>query len=139
MSLICCHVVEDRGSVVVSDNRPGCPLSFAAPWQQVVDPVDLVVRDAGEGVGEPGAAFDGFEFGCFDQGVGNGGGLAARLEPDEEVVLLPDGNGAGKGSGQPGRLLSQDGPAKRFSIAPLHNHRCPHSLAIRRRPSGASS
>ena len=37
---------------------------------------------------------DGVEFGRFDQGVGDGGSLAACLGTDEEIVLPPQGNGA---------------------------------------------
>jgi hypothetical protein len=59
------------------------------PGQQVVDLCDLVVGDAGEGVGEPGVGIDGVELGRFDQGVGDGGGLAASFGADEEVVLPP--------------------------------------------------
>lgn len=34
---------------------------------------------------------DGVELGRFDQGVGDGSGVAARLGADEEVVLPPEG------------------------------------------------
>ena len=43
---------------------------------------------------ELGVGIDGVELGGFDQGVGDGGGLAARLGADEEVVLSPEGDGA---------------------------------------------
>ena len=45
----------------------------------VVDLGDFVVWDSREGVGEPGMGIDGVELGRFDQGVGDGGGLAARF------------------------------------------------------------
>jgi hypothetical protein len=55
---------------------------------------DLVVGDAGEGVGEPGVGIDGIELGRFDQSVGDGGGLSACFGADEEVVLPSEGYGA---------------------------------------------
>jgi len=51
------------------------------PREQFVDLVDLVVRDAGQGVGEPSLWIDAVELGGLDQGVGDGGGLAAAAEP----------------------------------------------------------
>ena len=48
--------------------------------------------DAGEGVGEPGLRIDAVEFGGFDRGVGDGGGFAAGLRSDEEVVLAAQGH-----------------------------------------------
>ena len=62
------------------------------PGKQVIDFGDLVVWDAGEGVGEPGVGIDGVELGRFDQGVGDGGRLAACFGSDEEVVLPPQGD-----------------------------------------------
>ena len=47
----------------------------------------IVVRDAGESVGEPGVAIDGVRLGRFDQGLGNGGSLATGFAADEEGVL----------------------------------------------------
>ena len=41
------------------------------------------MASAGQGVGEPGMGIDGVELGCFDQGVGDGGGLATCLGTDE--------------------------------------------------------
>ena len=63
------------------------------PWQQIVDPVDLVVWNAGEGVGEPGLGIDAIEFCGLDQGVGDGGGFAAGLRTDEEGVLAAQSDG----------------------------------------------
>jgi len=40
-----------------------------------------VVWDARKCVGEPKVAFDAAEFGCFDQGLGDGCGLVARRLP----------------------------------------------------------
>lgn len=75
-------------------NRPVCPLPVPAPGQQVIDLGDFVVRDAGEGVGEPSLRIDGVQLGGLDQGVGDGGGAAARLRVDEEVIVPPEGDGA---------------------------------------------
>ncbi len=48
---------------------------------------DLVVGDAGEGIGEPGLRVDAVELGGFDEGVGDGGGAAAGERACGEVVL----------------------------------------------------
>ncbi len=50
--------------------------------EQLVDLVDLVVRDARQGVGEPGVGIDAVELGGLDQGAGNCGGLSAGLGTD---------------------------------------------------------
>ena len=49
------------------------------PRQEIVDPVDLVVWDSGKCVGQPGLQIDAIQFGCFDQGVGDGGSFATGL------------------------------------------------------------
>lgn len=36
---------------------------------------------------------DGVELGGFDQGLGDGGGLAACLGADEEIILAAEGDG----------------------------------------------
>ena len=40
--------------------------------EQLVQPVDLVVGNAAENIGEPGLRINAIEFGGFDEGVGNG-------------------------------------------------------------------
>jgi len=60
---------------------------FPCPRKQLVDFVDLVLGDAAEEVGEPGLGVNVVELGGFDQGVGDGGGLAAALRADEEPVF----------------------------------------------------
>ena len=49
------------------------------PGRQFVDPVDLVVGDAGEDVGQPDLRIDAIELGGLDQGVGDRGGFAAAF------------------------------------------------------------
>ena len=49
------------------------------PRQQVIDAVDLLVRDACECFGQPGLGIDAIQFGGFDQGVGDGGGATPGL------------------------------------------------------------
>lgn len=61
----------------VKCERSARPLRVPAPWEQVIDLCDLVVGDAGEGVFEPGVGIDGVELRGFDQGLGDGGGIAA--------------------------------------------------------------
>jgi hypothetical protein len=60
----------------------------AVPGQQFLDPVDSVVRDAREDAGELRPGIDTAGFGGFDQGFGDGGGFAAGLRAQEEVVRL---------------------------------------------------
>jgi len=64
---------------LVQSNHPAWPQSADIPGQQINDPVDLVVRDAGKGVGEPGLGIDAAQLGGFDQGLGDGNGFAAGL------------------------------------------------------------
>ena len=65
-----------------------------APWQQLVDAVDLMIGDAAEGIGQPGLRADVIRFGRFDQRVGDGGRLSAAFGAHEQPVLAPDGDGA---------------------------------------------
>jgi hypothetical protein len=55
--------------------------------QHFIDVVDLVVRNAGEGVGEPSLWIDAIQFGGFDQVVGDASGFASGLRSDEQVVF----------------------------------------------------
>ena len=64
----------------------------AVPGQQLVNAVDLVVGDAFEDLGEPGLGVDIVEPGGLDQGVGDGGGLAATRRAHEEIVLPAQGD-----------------------------------------------
>jgi hypothetical protein len=75
-------------------NRPACPLSVPAPRLQVVDLIDLVIRDAGEGVGQPSMQIYGTEIGRFGQDVGEGCGLPTCFGTDEEVIFAAEGDGA---------------------------------------------
>jgi hypothetical protein len=69
-------------------------LGSVTPGQQLVQPDDLVVSDAGEDVPEPGLRVDVVHFGGFDQSVGDGHGLAAAFGagegPDAMTVLAAD-------------------------------------------------
>jgi len=47
----------------------GPPRLSCVPWQQIIDAVDLVIRDAGEGFGEPCLRIDAIQFGGLKQGV----------------------------------------------------------------------
>ena len=59
------------------------------PWEQLINPVDLVVCDAAEGIGEPGLRIDAVELGGLNQGIDDGGVFAATLGPHEHVILRP--------------------------------------------------
>ena len=60
----------------------GC-LGGVTPRQQLIQPIDLVIGDAGEDIGEPSLWVDAVQLGRFDQGVGGRGRLAAALGADE--------------------------------------------------------
>ena len=62
-------------------------LGSVTPRQQLVQPGDLVISNAGEDVGEPALRIDAVEFGGLNEGVGDGHGLAAAFGAHEEVVL----------------------------------------------------
>jgi hypothetical protein len=65
--------------------------SFAlvnTPRQQVADAVNLVIRDAGECVRKPCLWVDTIQLGGFNQGIGDGGGLAASLRSDERLQRI---------------------------------------------------
>jgi len=52
-------------------------LSRGFPRQEIIHAIDLVVWDAGEHIGQLCLWVDIVQFGGFDQGVGDGSGLAA--------------------------------------------------------------
>jgi hypothetical protein len=47
------------------------------PWEQLINPVDLVVSDAAQGIGEPGLRIDAVQLRGFNQCVDDGCGFAA--------------------------------------------------------------
>jgi hypothetical protein len=49
------------------------------PWEQVIDPVDLVVCDAAQGIGEPGLWIDVVQLGGLNQDIDDGCGFAATF------------------------------------------------------------
>lgn len=57
----------------LQDNLHHSRTSVITPRQQVVDPGDLVIGDAGEDICEPGLRINAVEFSGLDQRVGNGG------------------------------------------------------------------
>ena len=61
------------------------------PWQEVVDPVDLVVRDAGDGVGvgERCLGIDAVEYGGVNQGVAMAADLPPVCDPPTGWFLRP--------------------------------------------------
>jgi hypothetical protein len=61
------------------------------PRQEIIYAGDLVVGDAGQRIGEPSLRVHTIQLGGLDQGVGDGGGAAAGLRSDEQVVLASDG------------------------------------------------
>ena len=63
------------------------------PRQELIDPVDLVIGDAVEHIGQPGLRVDTVKLGGFDQGVGYGGGFAAAFGSDEQVVFAAQSHG----------------------------------------------
>jgi hypothetical protein len=63
-------------------------LGSPVPRQQLVEPVDGVIVDAGEHVGEPGLRIDAVEVGGLDQRVHHGGALAAAVGACEQPRLV---------------------------------------------------
>lgn len=51
-----------------------------------------MVGDIGENTAQPGLGIDVVEFGCLDQGVGDGGGFAAALRTGEQPIFTADGD-----------------------------------------------
>ena len=64
------------------------------PRQEVIDAGDLVVRNAGEGIGEPRLRIDTVELVGLDEGIGDGRGAAAGERSYEEVILPAQGDGS---------------------------------------------
>jgi hypothetical protein len=64
------------------------------PRQQFINPVDLVVCDAAEGIAEPCLWVDAVEFGGRNQCVDDGGGFAAPLRSNEHVVFATNSDAA---------------------------------------------
>lgn len=52
-----------------------------------------MIGDAGENPGQPRLRINTVHFGGFDQGIGDGRGLATTRRADEGEVLAPDGHG----------------------------------------------
>ena len=60
--------------------RLQAPLSsLIVPWQKFINPVDLMICDAAEGVGEPCLRIDTVELGGFNQGIDDGRGFTAAF------------------------------------------------------------
>ena len=62
------------------------------PGQRFIDAVDLEVGGPFEDPGEPGLRVDIVEPGGLDQGVGDGGGLAAAGRAHEEIIFPAQGD-----------------------------------------------
>lgn len=56
-------------------------LLINSPEQQCIDPVDLVIGDTTEDIGEPGLWIDAVEFGYPNERAGNGGGISPLSQP----------------------------------------------------------
>jgi hypothetical protein len=54
-------------------------LLSVTPKQQLIDPVDLVIGNAGKGIGEPGLRIDAVELRAFDEAVGDRVGFATAF------------------------------------------------------------
>ena len=78
-------------SGLASDSRTYSDILSVLPRQQLVDPVDLVVGDAAEDIGEPGLRIDVVELGCLNPCVGNGGGFASLIRAHEQKNSPPEG------------------------------------------------
>lgn len=63
---------------------------FPVPRQQLVDPVDLVIVDAVEDIGEVGWRIEAVELGGLNYGHGAGKGFATGVRTGEEEVFAAD-------------------------------------------------
>ena len=64
------------------------------PWQQLINPVDLMICDAAEGVGDPCLRIDTVELGGFNQGIDDGRGFTAAFGSNKHVVFAINGDAA---------------------------------------------
>jgi hypothetical protein len=75
------------------------------PRQELIDAGDLAVWDVGERVSQPSLGIDAVELGGLDQGAGDGGGAAAGLRADEQIVFPSDRNRSHRPLGRVGVQL----------------------------------
>ena len=64
------------------------------PGQELVDPVDRVIGDAGEDVTQVGFGVDAVQFAGFDQAVDDGCAVATGIGAGEEPVFPAEGDAA---------------------------------------------
>jgi hypothetical protein len=86
----------------------GCPV----PRQEFVQPVDLVIMDTVENVGETGLWIDAVQLGGLDDGHGAGACLGAGVCPCKKPVLTTDADGALARAQQSWCQLRRDHPLK---------------------------
>ncbi len=65
-------------------------VGFPFPGEQFVEPVDGVVGDARDDVGEPCLGFDAVQPGGLDEGIEDGGAMVAGVGAGEEIVLAAE-------------------------------------------------
>jgi hypothetical protein len=66
-------------------------LSSPFPWQQIVDPIDRMIGDAGDDIGKPSLGVDAVEACGFDERVDDRRALAARIRSS---LMMPGVSGA---------------------------------------------
>ena len=64
------------------------------PRHQLIDAIDLVIRQTFEHPGQPSFGIDVIHLGCFDERIGDGSGLATADGAHEQVVFAAQGDGA---------------------------------------------
>ena len=72
---------------MVGSGSDGAPLLLPVPWQQLIKPIDGMVRDTGEDIGQPGLRIDVVEPRSLDERVKDGGALTATVGAAEEPSL----------------------------------------------------
>jgi len=72
----------------------GFDANLPRPGGQVGEPLDGMIGQLGENVGEPGVRVDVFEFACLDRGLDGCGATAARIGASESPVAAAERNAA---------------------------------------------
>src|ERR1700745_507429 len=79
-----------RSSRHLTTLGPGSPV----PWQKLVEPVDGVIVDPGEHVGEPCLRIDVIELGCLNERQHDRRALTTAIGAGEQPRLPPKSNSA---------------------------------------------
>src|SRR6266446_4843568 len=77
-----------------SAGRHFCDLGRNVPWQQLLDTIDWMFRDAGQHIPQVALRINSIKFGRADQAVDRRGTLPTSVGSGEEIVLSAKSYGA---------------------------------------------